>query len=62
MLACTVDHLTAVEGALQMVPKSQVAASSVTSQEQETAASKREGRRKKENKEKLLTYTWGNQV
>lgn len=47
MLACTVDHLTAIEGALQMVTKSQVAASSVTRREQETAAGKREGRRKR---------------
>lgn len=61
MLACTVDHLPAIEGALQMVPKSQVAASSVTGQEQETTAGKREERRKK-NKEKLLTHTWGNQA
>lgn len=59
MLACTVDHLPAI--ALQMVPKSQVTASSITGQEQETTAGKREERRKKK-KEKILTHTWGNQA
>lgn len=59
MFACTVDHLVAVEGPFQIVPKSQPAASSITRQEQETAGGKKEGGKKEK---KLLTYTWGNQA
>lgn len=52
MFACTVDHLTAIEGTLQIVPKSQVAASSVTREEQETPAGKKEGGEKKKKIER----------
>lgn len=47
MLAHTVDHLVAIEGAFQIVPKSQLAAPSITRQDKEQQLVRRRRERKK---------------
>lgn len=47
MLACEADQHVAIEGAFQIVPKSQQSSSSTTRQQEAAAAGKKEGKKKK---------------